>query len=81
MNKRIQELARQAYIEDAKSEDPNYQPADVTDDLLEDLSGVFERFAQLIAQDILNQLTSPEMAMLSSDGSLYKSIAERFRIK
>jgi hypothetical protein len=51
MNKRIQELARQAYIEDAKSEDPNYQPADVTDDLLEDLSGVFERFAQLIVQE------------------------------
>jgi len=53
MNKRIQELARQAYIEDAKSEDPNYQPADVTDDLLEDLSGVFEKFAQLIVQECM----------------------------
>lgn len=51
MNKRIKELAAQAYTNERVSHEPKWKPNRVSEVLLADLQEVFEEFAKLIVKD------------------------------
>ena len=61
MNTRIAELARQAYIQDGIEKNPRYKPSEVTDMLLEDLDGTFQRFAMMIALECVQLIQNESM--------------------
>jgi len=54
MNERIKELAKEAYRADALRTNPDWEPNDWSDSLLEDMNGTFEKFAELIIKECMS---------------------------
>ena len=55
MDDRIKELARQAYCAERVADNPKWKESQLSDLALNDLQGIFERFAELIIQECIGQ--------------------------
>jgi len=53
MNKRIQELAMQAFIADSVERNPRYKRSENTNIIMKDLAGFNKKFAELIVKECM----------------------------
>jgi len=68
MNKRIKELAEQAYRAEMLEENPAWKENEFTDLLLDELKVLFEKFAESILQECMAKVCEELDTSCSKDG-------------